>query len=184
MGRMPRWAIWSLSALAFVAVAGGVAMIAGKGRKGEELERYVLDGERMNLRVTAYRETGFFVTVAGAFYVLECQTGSGSSWREIATFRHDDQITIPRDQLRAVNADVAYFYIGWIYAVTSDGGKSWVVWDAENDLPGWQPADYRFITGVELQPDGKGTMRVSTLRFPYDRLVTDDFGKTWRPMPS
>jgi hypothetical protein len=181
--RFPRWVIGGSSVLALALSVGIVAMILSRTHRGEPFDQYVLQGDKMKLRVTAYAEKGILLPVPGAFYTYECQIGSGEPWREIATFRHDDQIAIPRKQIRVINAEVTYFYIGWIYGVTRDAGRTWTVWNAEKDLQGWHPADYRFITDVELQPDGTGTMHVNKLRFPHNRLVTIDFGRTWRIKP-
>lgn len=149
--------------------------------KGELFDEYLLVGENFNLRVTAYYEKGFFLPTPGAFYTYQYQIGTGEDWYEITTFRHDDQIVIPRNQLCSVNSNIAYFYIGWIYGITTDGGKTWAIWDAEKDLDGWQPANYSLIEDIQLSGDGKGIMYLNPIRFSSEKLLTEDFGRTWCP---
>jgi hypothetical protein len=121
-------------------------------------------------------------SVAGAYYVFRSAAVGSDNWRDVMTFRHDDPNPIPRDQLRFVNDRVGFVFMGWMYAVTSDGGANWSVWDAGNDLPSWQCCNYRLISDVQLNADGTGTM---TLRPIQDRrgevplLRTKDFGRHW-----
>jgi hypothetical protein len=108
-------------------------------------------------------------------------TGS-DAWRDITTFRHDDAVPIPRDQIRFVNNRVAFVFMGWIYAVTTDGGATWSVWDAGNDLPNWQCCNYRLITDVKLNVDGTGTMTLNPIQDrpgEVPQLRTKDFGRHW-----
>jgi hypothetical protein len=48
--------------------------------------------------------------------------------------RQDDDPKIPVDQVRYVG-DIGYVFMGFMYAVTTDAGKTWSVWSAEKDLP-------------------------------------------------
>jgi hypothetical protein len=133
----------------------------------------------VQLRVTAFREKGIVLPVAGAYYVFEQRRASDEAWKQILIFRSDDALPIPKDQIRAVNDEVVYFFIGWVYGVTSDGGKGWSVWDAEKDLSGWKPANYKFIKDVQLTAEGRGKMSLNPIRFDRDTLFTDDFGRSW-----
>ena len=97
---------------------------------------------------------------------------------------HDDAIPIPREQIRRATDRIGYFFIGWVYAVTTDGGETWHVWDARKDLPNWQCCNYRLIRDVTLQEDGSGIMLCSVIdsaRAEVPVLETSDFGRTWRP---
>ena len=74
-----------------------------------------------------------------------------------------------------------------MYAVTTDGGWSWFVWHAKNELPGWRCCDYAFIAH-DLSVNGVGTMTptgraVAEYSGPEQKqarvLVTKDFGRHW-----
>ncbi|MBK8316561.1 MAG: hypothetical protein IPL01_22115 [Acidobacteria bacterium] len=62
-----------------------------------------------------YEENGGFV--AGAYYVFRSAPVGSNNWRDIMTFRHDDPIPIPRDNIRFVNGASRLFSQGWMYAV-------------------------------------------------------------------
>lgn len=55
------------------------------------------------------------------------------------------------------------FFIGWVYAITTDGGQTWTVWNALDDLPDWKPANYRLIEDVSLTREGSGPMRCNVI---------------------
>ena len=120
--------------------------------------------------------------VSGAYYRFQATIPNTSTWRDVITFRHDDPVEIPKDQVRVQSDRIAYFFMGWAYAVTTDGGASWSIWNAEHDLPGWQGFNYRLINDVRLESTGTGTMSLNV--FPgrageIPALFTNDFGKHW-----
>ncbi|MFN6964693.1 MAG: hypothetical protein ACK4S4_13130 [Pyrinomonadaceae bacterium] len=96
-------------------------------------------------------------------------------------FRHDDPVPINKNAVRFVTNDVAYVYVGWKYAVTTDGGEHWAVWDAEQNWPGWQCCKYSFIRHVELAADGSGKMQVddSQNETSLVELTTSNYGESW-----
>jgi len=97
-------------------------------------------------------------------------------------FRHDDPDPIPRDQIRFVNESIGNAFMGWMYAVTTDKGASWSVWDAQQDLPKWQCCNYRLVGDVKLEVDGTGAMRLNTIpgrSGEAPELHTNDYGKHW-----
>jgi hypothetical protein len=126
-----------------------------------------------------YEENGGFV--AGAYYVFRSLPTGSDGWRDILTFRHDDPNPIPRKQVRFLNNQVGFVFFGWMYAVTTDGGANWAVWDNSRDLPKWQCCNYRLINDVQLEPDGTGTMTLNVIpdRGEVPQLRTKDFGRHW-----
>ena len=80
-----------------------------------------------------------------------------------------------------VGEQVGYLFMGWVYAVTTDGGRTWSVWDASKELPQWR-TNYRLIEDVTLGADGTGKMLLNPLEPQPSRpeLVTDDFGRHWK----
>jgi hypothetical protein len=135
----------------------------------------------LKIRVTAYaEENGGFV--GGAYYVFQSAKVGSDDWSEIMTFRHDDPVPIPRDQVRFSNDQIAYLFMGWMFAVTIDGGQSWTVWNATKDLPHWQCCNYRLIQDVTIAVDGTGLMKLNPIpdrRGEVAELHTTDYGHTW-----
>jgi hypothetical protein len=133
------------------------------------------------IRVTSYAEENGGI-VAGAFYVVRSSAARSDDWQEIMTFRHDDPVAIPREQVRFVNDRIGYVFMGWKYAVTTDAGSKWSVWSAEKDLPNWQCCNYRLIQDVRIAPDGTGTMILNPIpqrRGEVPELRTKDYGQHW-----
>ena len=100
------------------------------------------------------------------------------------TFRDDDPRRIPRENVRLVNDRIGYVFMGWMYAVTIDGGATWSVWNAETDLPNWQCCNYGLIKDVRLASDGAGTMILNSIPHRHGEapeLRTNDFGQHWIP---
>src|SRR5437588_8067284 len=135
-------------------------------------------GER-RVVVTAYAEKNSFVP--GAYYSFEAIDGSNNR-REIMTFRHDDPVPINKNGIAFLNDDIGYVFMGWMYAVTTDGGSSWHVWSADKDLPGWECCNYRLIQDVHIAPDGTGRMILNPIphrRGEVPELHTTDYGRHW-----
>ncbi len=159
-----------------------VALIAGiffpPSRVGELTERWELAGKTFKIRVSRHSERGFRL-VGGAYYVFESAAAGSESWAEIMRVRHDDPVEIPREQVRFVNERVGYAFMRYNYAVTTDGGVTWSVWDATEDLPHWRRTRAN-INEVQLAPDGTGTMRLtSSTNQEVPELHTGDYGRTW-----
>jgi len=120
----------------------------------------------------------------GAYYVFQTMPPGSNRWREIMTFRHDDPGPIPRGNARLVGDKVGYLFMGWMYAVTTDGGVTWSVWNAEKDLPNWDCCNYGLIKDVNIESDGTGKMILSPIsgrRGEVPELRTNDFGRHWVP---
>jgi hypothetical protein len=159
---------------------GLVSMLVIGPYAGPVSESWQTSGHALQLRVDVHPEQNSFV--AGAYYVFRSAPVGSDAWRDIMTFRHDDQVPIPQDQVRFVNDRVAFVFMGWMYAVTVDGGRTWAVWDAGHNLPNWLCCNYRLITDVQLNPDGTGTMTLNPIqdrRGEVPQLRTRDFGRHW-----
>jgi hypothetical protein len=162
-----------------LAVVSGF-QLCGRSHRGAVIEQWHSDNKRFKVRVTAYEEKG--ANVNGAYYLFEAAPSGSDQWREIMTFRHDDQPKIPTDQVRYVNADVGYVFMGWMYAVTTDAGTTWSVWSAEKDLPYWQCCNYKLISDVTIGSDGRGIMRLNPIggrSGEVTELRTNDYGRHW-----
>ena len=74
--------------------------------------------------------------------------------------------------------------MGWMYAVTNDGGANWKVWDATTDLPDWQCCNHNLISEVDLTVGGEGVMTLNPIegrKGEVSKLRTIDYGHTWKP---
>jgi hypothetical protein len=147
----------------------------------EVVETWETTNNHIKIRVTAYKQKS--VEPAGTYYTFESVKKEFLlDAREIMTFRHENQVLIPRDQIHFVNDQFAYVFMGWMYAVTTDRGYTWSVWDAERDLPNWQCCNYDFIKEIQMGADGAGTMRLSLNSqeiSPVQELYTQDYGRHW-----
>jgi hypothetical protein len=104
-------------------------------------------------------------------------------WSEVMTFVHTDDVGLLKDQVRFVDDRIAYFFIAWKYAVTTDGGRTWSQWDAEKELPDCNYCNYQLIRDVKLHIDGTGRMMLdptpNTPGAPSE-LHTRDHGRHWK----
>jgi len=150
---------------------------------GEVVKTCEVSNETFRVRIEQHSERGA-IPVGGAYYVFRVASHGSESWRDVMTFRHDDPVPIPREQVRFVNGRVGYVFMGWMYAVTTDGGVSWSIWDAAKDLPNWACCNYRLIKNVSLEADGTGVMILQPVpqrRGEVPELKTNDFGRHWNP---
>jgi photosystem II stability/assembly factor-like uncharacterized protein len=151
-------------------------------RQGNKVnETWETANSTFKIRVTAYaEENGGFV--GGAYYLFQATPSDSDAWRDIFTFRHDDPVAIPRDQVRFVNDKTAFVFMGWMYAVTSDGGTTWSVWNAQTNLPNWSCCNYRLVKDVRIMSDGTGTMTIDPIpgrQGEVPELHTTDYGQHW-----
>jgi len=152
---------------------------AEEGR-GPLRDKWELENKGFRIRITEYEEKHpAFLT--HFYYVFESMPAGESRWREVMTFEHDDDVSM-RDQVRFVDDRIAYAFMGWIYAVTTDGGGTWSVWDAAKDLRNWECCNYRLIRAVQVAADGQGTMTLNPIpqrRGEVPQLHTRDYGQHW-----
>ena len=171
-----------LQVTASLIVLGCAVYLLLSPKRGEVIEKWQTTNDTFRIRVTAYNEKNSFPALGGAYYIFESAPLASDTWTEIMSFRHDDPVAIPREQVRFVNPQVGYLFMGWMYAVTTDGGSTWCVWNAEKQLQNWQSRNYNLIRAVRVAPDGTGIM---TLHQPGEQeggqssLSTKDFGRHW-----
>lgn len=94
---------------------------------------------------------------------------------------------IPRRQIRFVSDQIGYIFRDSYYMMTTDGGLTWLVWDANRELPVKEfMQQYNLwpaIEDIELQPNGTGKMRLYqylTAREKGPLLLTADYGRHWK----
>ncbi len=150
----------------------------------DAIDQYSVACGPFEIRARALREGKLGLNAPGGIHSYESRHDAASSWLPITSFRYSTADMIPRDQIRFVNDTFAYFFHEFVFAVTTDGGKTWTVRgepDASFDtLHQWTSPR---IQAVTMNESGRGTMRVSA--YPWQQLrstelSTDDFGKTWK----
>lgn len=148
--------------------------------RGAVIDRWEVSNAKFKLRVTAYREKA--IMTPGAFYVFQSGLKDADEWREILTVLTDEPIPIPRENIRFVDDQIAYFFMRNYYAVTTDSGRSWSIWDAQKGLSYRQHKLWPYAKDVHIEPDGSGNM---TLPPRVDgggdvpALYTNDHGRHW-----
>lgn len=134
-----------------------------------------------SIKVRVENRAEHFAWLPGAYYVFKSSPPGSNRWREIMTFRDDDPGRIPRENVRFVSEQVGYVFMGWMYAVTTDGGATWSVWDAKEKL-GDACANYGLIKAVYIASDGAGEMTLNrNCGGKMPKLRTRDYGKNWMP---
>lgn len=140
-------------------------------------EQWETSNGTFKVRVQNYESFPFFKS---SYYVFQSSPAGSDSWREIVAYSYDGfEITIPmpREQVRFVNNAVGYFFMEWVgIAVTTDGGRTWAIWQPKQRELG--------VENVIINPDGTG---VATF-WSYDRQLesriyhtarTNDYGRHW-----
>ncbi len=123
----------------------------------------------------------------GAYYVFESLPAGASAWIEIVTVRYDDRVPIPRDQIRFVNENIAYLFMGWTYAVTVNAGTTWSkIEDVTNFFRDNDHVAFRYLDKVAVSDRGVGKMELKPIDEDSGRtryLSTEDYGQHWRRNP-
>ena len=150
-------------------------------RRGDQVIRtWETANHTFRVRVREYNERGPIV-LPHYYYTFEATQAGSGDWHEIATVRTDEDLEIPREQIRFISDRTGYLFILGKYAVTTDGSYSWQVWDADEGVPKQQDPSQRFIRDVNINPDGSGTMKLisrSVQKEPIE-LHTKDYGRHW-----
>src|SRR5262245_51359833 len=146
------------------------------------LETQEVIGPTDKITVTAYNI--YNVDPLGRYYTFSYHTAKDNYQygRIIFNFRQDEAILPPINQVRFITDAVVYVYMGWMFSVTTDAGKTWRLWDAEKVLPGWKCCDPLLIRDVSISTQGSGTMTLRPEPRQPEKLLylhTNDFGRHW-----
>jgi hypothetical protein len=163
-----------------MALFSGCELFSKQG-PGRVVDTWEYANNYFRLRITAYDEKGVYPAPSGGYYVFESSQADIENWQTIMTFRHDDPVKIRSDQVRFVNEQVGYVFMGWLYAVTTDGGRTWSVWDASKDPVLSRTYNYDLIRQVSISPDGNGHMDLNLTGNKEEQLRTQDYGRHWTP---
>jgi photosystem II stability/assembly factor-like uncharacterized protein len=171
----------ALSICCVAAISTSACWSSSKPRRGDTIETWETKNNTFKIRVTKYDEKGTHRAPGGGYYVFESSPATADDWRLIMNFRADDLVKIPREQVRFVNEQTGHVFMGWLYAVTTDGGRTWSVWDASKDASLSRNTNYDMIRNVNTLPDGTGDMLVHLTGDKEVKLKTKDHGQHWTP---
>lgn len=116
---------------------------------------------KFKIRVTEYKEKNP-VHLTHFFYVFESSGEASGNWHEIMDVKNDDDLPLPREQIRFVNDQTGYVFLNQKYAVSTDGGGAWKVWEATpKNLS--KLHDPGYIKNVYIELNGSGTMTLEAL---------------------
>ena len=171
-----------VGAALFIAAFSVLLLLLLPPWKGRRLETWETTNATLKIRIDRHAEAnGWFVP--GAYYVFQSSAPGSDEWGEVMTFRHDDPVDIPREQVRFAGERVAYVFMGWMYAMTADGGRSWRVSEMSDFLPSGEKCLYQCIEDIWIESDGTGEARLQVKASSGYRtrvLKTDNYGRSWR----
>jgi hypothetical protein len=151
-------------------------------KKGELFESFVFEGSNLNIRVEARHQKGFLLYAPGAYYDYEAKSKDSDVWKPIFTFLFDDPIDIPKDKIKEINEKVSCVFIGWMYSVTTDAGKTWYTWNGNPEGIQYTDSRHGFIDEIQMDANGLGVMSIRDEHGDLTKLHTEDFGKTWEKL--
>lgn len=151
---------------------------------GKIVETWQAENQNLKLRIVMRQENCF--AACGAYYTFLSAPVGAESWREIFTAHHDDPDPIPRENLRFANPQISYVFFRNKYAVTTDAGESWMVWDAWEANKSMKFERYKLypsIVDLNVESDGRGSMRlysITDMATNQPELQTADYGRSWQ----
>lgn len=155
-------------------------MFGQGGGRGEAIEQWENSAHGLKIRVTEYKEKQP-IYLTHFFYVFESSNAASGDWQEIMSVKNDDDVPLPRDQIRILNDQIAYISMREKYAVTTDSGRTWTVWEATpQNFSKLQSAAN--IRDVRINIDGNGTMQLDSLvngQITTLIVSTKDYGRRW-----
>ncbi|MGA2915378.1 MAG: hypothetical protein ABSE89_05070 [Sedimentisphaerales bacterium] len=144
--------------------------------KPESCEKYF--SQTNGLKIVAYPEKGFLGNTQ-LFYLATYD--AGNHWNQIMHFRTHDPINPNFDNLRYLDPNNYWVWMGWQLAVTHNGGKTWFVWNPRETWKSWRCCNYRLIREVSFESAQNGMMFLDPIgAVEKSHLYTNDGGKTWK----
>lgn len=137
--------------------------------------------ENYSIRVTGYQVS--CIGICDVDYVIESiNNKSGFPNKILYESRNGDPREIHGEYFVVKNENLAYFWWGYTFGITTDGGENWETFNTLEYLQRKNLPNYREIEKVEIYPDGTGEMQLKKdwegkNKIKY--LITKDFGKSW-----
>ncbi|HKU76042.1 MAG TPA: hypothetical protein VJR02_19190 [Pyrinomonadaceae bacterium] len=144
------------------------------------VDRAEINAPTFTMRITEFEEKRF--PLSKFCYVFEVKPSGSTEWMMVMNATTDDDVPIPRDQVRVISKEAAYVFMGDKYAVTRNGGRAWSVWNVNDSIGNVEYPGQFFINEVRINSDGTGT--IVLVSRSTDRQIlqfrTNDFGQSWR----
>jgi len=150
-----------------------------KPRRSDLFDSYLYETEGFKIKAETRYQSCYLLPLFNAYHDYYVKTNESDRWRLICTLLFDDPLEIPEDQIVRVSDRITYFYIGWMYAVTTDSGVSWHTWDGNPKSTQLAGTGYGFIDDIRMGADGAGVMSILNKKGKLVKLYTKDFGRTW-----
>ena len=157
-------------------------LLGGCPRRGKAFDQWDSTSRPFTIRIIAYEEEGRSFSASRPYYIFQSNALGPEDWREIMTIQDESRPEIPKEQVRFVNEQIAYVFMGTKCAVTTDGGRTWFVWDTGKTLPKTILSNHRIIKQVSIAANGSGTMELEAERQSQGEmpeLRTTDYGYHW-----
>jgi hypothetical protein len=151
---------------------------------GEVIQERTVKNEVFEIKSIVRRQNT--PIVPGACYSFYSKNAIETNWKKVFSVRFDE--ILPSTYIHATFVDdkTGYVFLGENYAVTTDAGHSWELWNADEFFERVAYPKSRSIEDVKILPDGTGLMKL--FKHPNDSstvtLITADFGKMWQLSPS
>jgi hypothetical protein len=131
------------------------------------------------IRIVAKKDHTEFLE--GGAFIFAATTDSGQTWVELMRFRHDDPIQPACENIRSLDAQHFWVWMGTTMGVTHDGGKTWATWKPQDTWRDWKCCNYGLIKDVEFKDALTGEMFLDPIsgRGEESALFTKDGGITW-----
>ena len=145
------------------------------------LDTWEASNQTFKVRIRKFDENAS-VVLGHNYFTVEAAASGSNKWHEFLAWRADNGGSIPRDRVQFVDHQTAYAFINSEYAVTTDAGHTWTVWDARKHVTNPKYLDQTLIKEVHLASDGRGRM---TVGYPTEsgpalaELSTTDYGAHW-----
>jgi len=141
------------------------------------IETFDTSSKSFKVRVVTYKLHN--VEPPGVYYTLSMSKVDLGTWNEVISSHFNDSTNILSKQIHFITDEICYAFFDFIYLVTTDGGKTWSGWNAEENLAGWKDGNPRFIRDVQLSLGGVGEMTLYSKSDEILILRTEDYGLHW-----
>lgn len=137
------------------------------------------NGVKMRLRKFADRST----FQSQCYFVIDAGISGSSTWKEILTWYDEGCSLMQRERIQFVGRRVVYAFDYSSYAVTTDAGGHWSVWDVSSTASELRANHTIYLTQIDVSQDGTGKMVLTYYTdvpgIFHAQYRTSDYGLHW-----
>jgi hypothetical protein len=141
-------------------------------------KKWTVSGQRFDIYIEEFDLKK--VEPARYYYSFKSFTHLEKKEFSFVSVRLDQMLFSPEKRVRFVGKNLGYVFIGSVFALTKDGGETWLLWSLESS--GMIPRHWKdaLISDVSIYSSGKGKMIISQIN-NNKRLTlrTKNYGKEW-----